>query len=73
MPDHDPTRADGAAELMRKAEARKAARVEAILVVERWNRPLEVLRVFLFVVPLRWMSEGFLGFDSPRLRRKFLL
>jgi hypothetical protein len=25
----------------------------------------------LFVVPLRWMSEGFLGFDSPRMRRKF--
>ena len=36
MPDHDPTRADGAAELMRKAEARTGlARVEAMFVVER--------------------------------------
>jgi hypothetical protein len=53
MPDHDRTRVDGAAELTRKVEARQVARVEAMHVVERWNRALAAGRGALWSPTIR--------------------
>jgi hypothetical protein len=40
MPEHDPTRADRMALYMRERAAEKAAREEAVRVVEQWNTSL---------------------------------
>jgi hypothetical protein len=47
MPDHDPPRADSAAEVMRRMKAGRAAHVEAVRVVERWNPALAAVVRYL--------------------------
>src|SRR5258708_6487303 len=52
-PEHESPRADSAAEVMRKAGAAKAARDEAMHVVERWNRAPAAGRDALWSLTIR--------------------
>src|ERR1700730_17449772 len=53
MPEHDPTRTDRLALYMRARAAEKAARDEAVAVVERWNAALAAGRGALWSPTIR--------------------
>src|SRR5215471_18261160 len=53
MPEHDPTRTDRLALYMRARAAEKAARDEAVRVVERWNAALAAGRGALWSPTIR--------------------
>jgi len=53
MPEHDPTRTDRLALYMRAHAAEKAARDEAVRVIERWNTALSAGRGALWSPTIR--------------------
>jgi hypothetical protein len=72
MPEHDPTRTDRLALYMRARAAEKAARDEAVAVVERWNAALTSGRGALWSPTIRcavMAGTPWLDIHCPGCRR----